>query len=146
MEFQIRQLNYSDMAPLTKIISKIGVAKFAPLFKPETVKGLMGDEEDREAQIEKVGTVLIFEILAIVLENFENASDDLAAWLGSVAGMTAAEVKALPLPDVLDLFQAVFSAPEFADFFTRASRFAGAKGGASGRADSTPIITIPSPS
>ena len=157
MQFNIRQLNYSDMAPMAKIISKMGVAKFAALFDPETVKALMGDEElpkdkngkkgeERNALVEKIGIGIMFEALTIFLENFEHASDDIAAWLGSVAGMTADQVKALPLGDTFDLVEAVFSAPEFSDFFTRASRFAKARGGANGRASFTVLSTTQSPS
>ena len=47
MEFNIRPLNYGDIAPMTQIISKIGVREFASVISPQSVKAMMGNSKDR---------------------------------------------------------------------------------------------------
>lgn len=119
MDFEIRPLSYSDIAPMTRIISRIGVREFANAMSPESVRAMMGGSEDRAEKVSKVSISLVFELAGIVLANFESVSDDLAKFLGSVSGMTAKEVKALSLADTYDLLQAILSSQDFKDFFTR---------------------------
>ena len=119
MEFNIRPLNYGDIAPMTQIISKIGVREFASVISPQSVKAMMGNSKDRAEKINKVSISLAFEAAGIILANFESVSDDIAKFLGSVAGMEPEQVKELGLADTYDLVTTVFGSQDFKDFFMR---------------------------
>lgn len=144
MAFNIRPFSYGDIAPMTRIISKIGVREFAGLFSTQSIIAMMGGAVDKDQKVQKVSISMLFEIVGIILANFEKVSDDLADFLASMSGMTAEEVKGLSLSDTYDLVQAVFTAQDFRDFFTRVSaslpkREAGEDGSASSTGG-TPIL------
>lgn len=121
MRFELRPLNYGDIAPMTQIISKIGVREFADVLSTQSILAMIGGATDQAKKVQNVSLGVVFEVIGIVMANFEAVSDDLAKFLGSVAGMTAEEVKALGLADTYDLVSEVFGSQDFKDFFTRAS-------------------------
>ena len=121
MEFKVRPLNYGDIAPMTQIVSKIGVREFAGVLSTQSVVAMMGGATDRAQKVQRVSLSMMFEIAGILLANFEKASDEIADFLASVAGMTCDEVKALSIADTYDLVHAVLTAQDFKDFFTRVS-------------------------
>lgn len=122
MEFEIRGLQARDVAPMTRIMSKIGVKDVASALSPESLKEIVSGaatEADEGSRVQVAGLNLVLELATIVCENFHKAESDLFKFLASMAGMKEKEVAELPLPDVLDLVVAVFSSEGFMDFFRR---------------------------
>lgn len=122
-KYSIRPLRMKDVAPMARIIGKIGLREFKGVISPESVSALMGgaeDEESMEDVVSSVGVGVLIDAAGIVCMNYDRAEKDIVGFLASVSGMTVGEVEDLPIADAFELVCAVFKAPDFADFFTRA--------------------------
>lgn len=119
MDFEIRNLAARDVAPMCRIISKIGLSEFKDAIPSETINSVFkenGDEEGDEAVA--VGISVVVSIADIVFRNIDKVEKDLFTWLASVSGLTPEEVSSLSLADFATLIGAVFKSEDFNDFFT----------------------------
>lgn len=119
MDFEIRNLAARDVAPMCRIISKIGLSEFKDAIPPETINSVFkenGDEEGDEAVA--IGISVVVSVADIVFRNVDKVEKDLFAWLASVSGLTPEEVSSLSLADFATLIGAVFKSEDFKDFFT----------------------------
>lgn len=124
MEFDIRPLRFKDVAPMARIVSKIGLREFKQVLTPEAIGAFAETAEDGQSVAEAVGAGVLIDAVGIVLENYDKAEDDIAAFLASVAGMKKSEVMELTLADSVALVKAVAAAQGFDDFLKQASALA----------------------
>lgn len=132
-KFSVRPFRAKDIAPMVRIISKIGIKQFAGVVSPQNVKAIMdksngaevedsdrGEEVDEGDQVNAVGVGVVLEVVGIFCDNFDKAEGDIFAFLASMTGMTRAEIEDLSLADTFDVLYAIFTAKDFSDFFKRA--------------------------
>ena len=129
MEFEIRELQARDVAPMARIMGKVGIKQIANALSPASLKAVVDingtdveDGEERErvmTRTEEIGMGIMLEIASVLCENFDKAEKDLFRFLASMAGMKEQEVAKLSLADTLDLIAAVFTSDGFSDFFKR---------------------------
>lgn len=124
MEFDIRPLRFKDIAPMARIVSKIGLREFKQVLTPEAIGAFAETVEDGQSVAEAVGAGVLIDAAGIVLENYDKAEDEIAAFLASVAGMKKSEVMELTLADSVALVKAVAAAQGFDDFLKQASALA----------------------
>lgn len=124
MEFDIRPLRFKDIAPMARIVSKIGLREFKQVLTPEAIGAFAETAEDGQSVAEAVGAGVLIDAVGIVLENYDKAEDEIAAFLASVAGMKKSEVMELTLADSVALVKAVAAAQGFDDFLKQASALA----------------------
>lgn len=128
MEFNVRELQARDVAPMVRVMNKIGMREIAQALSPESLRDVVAlasdpaDGEDAKARaqrIEQVGLSVMLELATIVFANFERAEADLFKLMASVSGMSEQEVSELSLADTMDLLVAIFQSEGFSDFFKR---------------------------
>jgi len=119
MSYELRELTIKDIAPLSRIISKIGVREFAPVLKSE---GVMEAFANSSKEVDYSAMVLIVEALGIVLENYDKAEKELLSFLASLAGTTIPKLEAEEPAVLVDLISDVVKQQRFMDFFSRASK------------------------
>lgn len=124
MEFDIRPLRFKDVAPMARIVSKIGLREFKQVLTPEAIGAFAETAEDGQSVAEAVGAGVLIDAVGIVLENYDKAEDEIAAFLASVAGMKKSEVMELTLADSVALVKSVAAAQGFDDFLKQASALA----------------------
>ena len=124
MEFDIRPLRFKDVAPMARIVSKIGLREFKQVLTPEAIGAFAETVEDGQSVAEAVGAGVLIDAVGIVLENYDKAEDEIAAFLASVAGIKKSEVMELTLADSVALVKAVAAAQGFDDFLKQASALA----------------------
>lgn len=112
METTLRPLEAKDIAPMASILSKIGVKQLKDCF-PTDVK-----TKDMEA----VGISVAFEMVGIILANYEKCQDDIFKFLASLSGMGKEEIERLPLATFTEMVVAVVQKDEFKDFFSVVSK------------------------
>lgn len=118
-KFGVRPFRATDIAPMVRIIGKIGLKEFSRIVSPENVKALMGKTEDGELRMNVVGVGIALEIASVVCENFDKAEGDLFALMASLSGLKVKDVEELSLADTFDMLYAIFTAKDFSDFFKR---------------------------
>ena len=119
-KFAIRPLRAKDVAPVVRIVSKIGLREFKDVLSLEAVSAFVERAEgDEDAAVSLVGVGAVVDAAGIVCENFDKAEADIFKFLASVSGLNLKEVEDLPIADLFELVFAVFKAPDFGDFFTR---------------------------
>lgn len=126
-DFNIREFKARDIAPMTRIISKIGLRQFAGIIDIRSVMGIVGDgDADVSAEAAaQIGVGVIIEAASVIIENFEKAENDLMLLMASLSGMKVEEVMDLSLADTMDLVYAIATHEGFSDFFTRAKALLG---------------------
>ena len=119
-KFGIRPLRAKDVAPMVRIVSKIGLREFKGAVSMDAIASLVEEAEgDDEKAVSIVGVGALLDVAGIVCENFDKAEAEIFKFLASVSGLTVKEVEELPIADLFELVYAVFAAPDFGDFFTR---------------------------
>jgi len=109
-KYELRPLVASDMGAICKIITLIGIKQFKDCFKVEDLKG---------GNVEAVGFNIVFDIVGIILSNFERAEEEIQTFLASVSGKKAAEIKKMPFADYGEMIMDVVTKEDFKDFFKR---------------------------
>lgn len=117
-EYEIRPLNAKDIAPMARIIGKIGIRDISKTLSPESIAAITSGEG---ASVERIGASIVLDAIGIVCANADKAEADIFGFLASVSGMKVKEVEGLSLADFAELVTALFKAPDFSDFFTRVS-------------------------
>jgi len=92
-KYKLRKLTIKDFAPISRIISKVGVKEFAKVLQSdelmETFRGLSGNSDN---DVTYAGISAVVEVIGVVLENYEKAEADLLSFLASMAGISAKEL------------------------------------------------------
>lgn len=109
-KYELRPLVASDMGAICKIITLIGIKQFKDCFKVEDLKG--GD-------VEKIGFNIVFDIVGIILSNFQRAEEEIQTFLASLSGKKVSEIKKMPFADYGEMIMDVVTKEDFKDFFER---------------------------
>ena len=124
--YTFRQLTADDLFLMTSIISKIGLKKFADVFKnSDIIDALNSDDEadnkaDNKALV--VGVSVALEIGEILLGNLDKCKDNIYNLLSAVSGMTVSEIRTLGFATFAEMIIDFVKKDEFMDFFKAAAK------------------------
>jgi len=122
MLWVFRDLKATDLFPLARVISKLGVNRFVEAFGSEEVLGLVSNikGETTDMQTMVVGLSAIAQVVQVILENMEKCEADIFNLLSSTSNLTLVQVKDLDIDELLVMIVEFVKKPEFKRFFDRA--------------------------
>lgn len=122
--YTFRKLGALDVAPMCKIIGKIGITEFGKCFESETVLNLIKQMKDKSAtQVQDIaGLQVVLEMANIIVCHIPEVEKDIFALLASVSGLTVETIKAFDLVTFTEMIIDFIKKPEFKDFIGVVSR------------------------
>ena len=112
--FELRKLEAKDIAPMASIINKMGWKQFKDAFQTTNTK----DMKDLNA----LGMSVAFDVIGIVLANYEKCQADVFNFLASLSGLKAKQIESLSPAEFAEMVIAVVQKEEFKDFFLVVSK------------------------
>ena len=112
--YELRKLEAKDIAPMASIINKIGWKEFKSSFQSVDVKNA-GD-------ITALGMTVAFDIVGILLTNYEKCQADVFSFLSSLSGMKVKQIESLSPAEFAEMVISVVQKEEFTDFFMVVSK------------------------
>lgn len=118
----VRTLVGDDIFVMTSIIGKIGLRNLMACANTLEVHEVLenGENLDEDTLKEKIGNLIIYGIIDVILVNLEKCSGDIGKLMARLYGMTDKEVHELQAADYLDMLIDVVKSENFSDFFNRA--------------------------
>ncbi len=125
--YNFRKLNATDIAPMCKVLSKIGIKKFATCLQSESVVSIISQKDENEdsdnTKINKaVGIQVMIEIADIILANIPYCEKDIFTLLSNVSGLTVDEIREFDLATFAEMVFDFVKKEEFKDFIKVVSK------------------------
>lgn len=124
MEYEMRNLQATDIFSIVKIINGIGLKNIKESIDFEEInkirKGMTEDNAD--VITSQVGLNVVMSLATIILENLPKIENDLYKFVGSVIGIKTKDVAKMDMGEFMDVFITIIQKEEFKDFFKRASK------------------------
>lgn len=138
-QYQFRTLNSTDLFPMIKIISKIGIDELTQVFDGNLINGLInrakdttdeadgreGDAGTGQKETIIVGIGIALKLANKILEHLPCCENEIYTLLANVSAMDIEAVKALPLNIFLEMLLDFIMKDEFKSFFLVASKYIG---------------------
>ena len=112
--YELRKLEAKDIAPMASLINKIGWKEFKTVFQS-------GDGKDM-TDLTALGMTVAFDIVGVVLANYEKCQQDVFNFLSSLSGMKPKQIESLSPAEFAEMVISVVKKEEFKDFFTVVSK------------------------
>lgn len=112
--FELRKLEAKDIAPMASIINRIGWKQFKAVFQSDDGKDM--------TDLTALGMTVAFDIVGIVLANYEWVQQDVFRFLSSLSGLEVKQIESLSPAEFAEMVIAVVQKEEFKDFFTVVSK------------------------
>ena len=124
MEYEMRNLQATDIFSIVKILNGIGLKNIKEAINIEEINKIrQGMTEDNASAItSQVGVNVVMSIATVILENLPKVENNLYNFIGSVIDMKAKDVAKMDMGDFMDVLIAIIQKEEFKDFFKRASK------------------------
>lgn len=137
-KYTLRKLNSTDLFPMIKIISKIGLDELTQVFESDSIKDLItkakseikegseepeGDETKEGKNQFMVGVGIALKLANKILEHIPSCEREIYMLLGNVSGMSIDEVKVLGLDVFMEMLIDFIMKDEFKSFFKVASKY-----------------------
>ena len=124
MEYEMRNLQATDIFSIVKILNGIGLKNIKEAIDFEEINKIRkGMTEDNASAItSQVGVNVVMSIATVILENLPKVENNLYNFIGSVIDMKAKDVSKMDMGDFMDVLIAIIQKEEFKDFFKRASK------------------------
>lgn len=126
-KYEFRKLQATDIFTMTKIISLIGINKFANCFKSEEVSKLVdnlkGKKTIKSSDIGLlVGGSIFLEVAQVVLEGLDKCEEHVFKLLSDTSNLSLEEVKSLDGVTFFEMIVDFIKKDEFTDFIKAASK------------------------
>ena len=134
----LRKLNSKDISPMIKVLKKIDLKKLKESIQESNLMDIVSNkiktvsddenieneetEENNTNELMKIGGVLIFDAIPILLDAVDNAIDDINKLLAGVAGLEVEEVENMDLDVYFNLIYDFITKPEFEGFIKAVSK------------------------
>ena len=115
IEYEMRNLNATDIAPMCKIINKIGINEFSKCFTADGVIGLIKNKGKKNVD-EIAGIQVMLEAVNIIIGHIPDCENDIFAFLANITGAPIEEIKKLGIAEYVELIISVARKKEFQDF------------------------------
>ena len=128
MEYEMRNLQASDIFSVVKILNGIGLNNVKEAINIEEINEIRktmtedNSEDNSEKVYSQVGVKVVMSITTVILENLPKVENDLYTFVGSVIGVKPKDVAKMDMGEFMDLLIAIIQKEEFKDFFKRASK------------------------
>lgn len=124
MEYEMRNLQATDIFSIVKILNGIGLNNVKEVIDFEEInkirKGMT--EENADVISSQVGVNVVMSLSTIILENLPKIENDLYKFVGSVIGIKTKDVAKMDMGEFMDVLITIIQKEEFKDFFKRASK------------------------
>lgn len=114
--YKFRQLNATDIAPMCKIISKIGINEFTKCFESESILAMITNAKDKKKINDIAGIQVFLEMVNVIVSHIPDCEKELFNLLASVSEMPVEDVKAFDLPTITRMIVDFVKKEEFKDF------------------------------
>lgn len=123
--YTFRKLQATDVFPMFKLLSKMGISQFADSFGKESVQKMIGTltAENTVADLaNSVGIAVMLEIVNIVLDNLSKCENEVIQILSDTSNLTVDEVKTLDFATFTEMVIDFIKKDEFKDFIKVVSK------------------------
>ena len=126
--YTFRKLAATDIFPMSSILSKIGLNKFASCLEKDSVseafKAIMANsgEKTGESNLAFMGITVALEIASVILSNLEKCESDIYRLLAQISNLSQKEVKALDAAVFFEMIVDFIKKEEFKDFLKVVSK------------------------
>lgn len=114
--YEFRKLNSTDIAPMCKIIGKIGINEFSKCFETEGIMDLIQNNNKKKDVTKVIGLQVLLEISNIIITHIPDCEEDVFELLASVSGLTVDTVKEFDLATFTAMIIDFVRKEEFKDF------------------------------
>lgn len=122
--YTFRKLGAEDVAPMCKVISKIGLNEFARCFESDSVMNMISTmKNDKNANvIDMAGFQVLIEIVNVIISHIPDCEKDLFVLLSNVSGLSVKEIKEFDLATFTQMVIDFVKKEEFKDFLKVVSK------------------------
>jgi len=116
--YTFRELGATDIAPMCKIIGKIGIPEFGKCFQADSVLNLVNELKSKSSKnlTDIAGIQVMLEIATVVITHIPDCEDDIFGLLASVSGLTVDKIKTFKLAEITQMIVDFCKKEEFKDF------------------------------
>ena len=124
MEYEMRNLQASDIFSVVKILNGIGLNNVKEAIDFEEINNIRKGMTEGNADVitSQVGLKVVMSLATVILENLPKVENDLYTFVGSVIGVKAKDVAKMDMGEFMDVLITIIQKEEFKDFFKRASQ------------------------
>lgn len=126
---ELRKLQASDLFAMVKIINGIGVKNVKDAINVDEIREareksriLAEKGENTDTIASELGTSIMMNVLAVVLEHLPTIEKDVYNFIANLADKKASDIAKMELNEFTDVIIEIFQKEEFMDFFKRASK------------------------
>lgn len=125
--YTFRKLNSTDLFPMIKLITKIGIDELTEVFEGDTVKGIVESVTKKEEKVAGkeiiVGVGVALKLVNKIMEHIPLCENEIYTLLSRVSGMDIEQIKVLDLDVFMEMLLDFVMKDEFKDFFKVASKY-----------------------
>ena len=114
--YTFRTLNATDIAPMCKVISKIGIDNFKKVFDSDSVMEAIKKAKGKNNIEDIVGLQVFLEVANVILSHIPDCEGEIFTLLANVSGLTVDEIKAFDLVSFTRMVVGFVKKEEFKDF------------------------------
>ena len=116
--YTLKRLQSSDIFPMLRILSKIGVSDIKECFSsPEIMKAVSKAQASGEdVDLSSVGVGVVFEIAGVIIDNLPKCEQEIYVFLSRLSGMKPEEIMEMDAVVFFEMIVDVIKKPEFKDF------------------------------
>ena len=115
-QYTFRTLQATDIFPMFKILSKIGINEFAESFGKESVQKLFGSGTGMVDFTQTMGIAVTLEMVNIVLGNLPKCENEIIHMLADTSNLSVDQVKGLDFATFTKMVIDFIKKDEFKDF------------------------------
>ena len=124
--YTFRKLNSTDLFPMIKLITKIGIDELTEVFEGDTIKGIVESVTKKEENVSGkeivVGVGVALKLVNKIMEHIPYCETEIYTLLSRVSGMDVEQIKVLDIDVFMEMILDFVMKDEFRDFFKAASR------------------------
>lgn len=122
-----RKLNSTDLFPMIKLITKIGIDELTEVFEGDMIKGIVESVTKKEESISGkeiiVGVGVALKLVNKIMEHIPRCENEIYTLLSRASGMDVEQIKNLDLDVFMEMLLDFVMKDEFKDFFKVASKY-----------------------
>lgn len=125
--YTFRKLNSTDLFPMIKLITKIGIDELTEVFEGDTIKSIVDSVTKKEENIAGkeiiVGVGVALKLVNKIMEHIPLCENEIYTLLSRVSSMDVEQIKILDLDVFMGMLIDFVMKDEFKDFFKVASKY-----------------------
>ncbi|MCI7428529.1 MAG: hypothetical protein MSS83_05430 [Methanobrevibacter sp.] len=119
---ELRKLQTSDIFPMSKIISKIGIKQIKNCFNTPEITKMIKNTDSKEDIVSQVGAMITLDIAGIILENLDKVDKDVYKFLSGLSGLSEEQISTQEPSVTAEMIIDLVKQKEFMNFFKVVSK------------------------